>query len=66
MIKILNGLFPPNRGEIRWKGEAVHFSSPRDAYARGIATVYQDLAVVDLFVQRRELAKQLEESEVSS
>jgi simple sugar transport system ATP-binding protein len=48
LIKILNGLFRPDRGEIVWQGTPVHFSSPRDAYGLGIATVYQDLAVVDL------------------
>jgi simple sugar transport system ATP-binding protein len=48
LIKILNGLFPPDRGEIRWEGRPVRFHSPRDAYDLGIATVYQDLAVVDL------------------
>src|SRR5262249_17731655 len=29
-------------------GETVHFASPRDARAKGIATVYQDLAMVPL------------------
>jgi simple sugar transport system ATP-binding protein len=48
MIKILTGLFKPDEGEILWEGEAVEFHSPRDAYAIGIATVYQDLAIVDL------------------
>jgi simple sugar transport system ATP-binding protein len=48
MIKILTGLFPPDRGEIRWEGEPVQFGSPRDAYEIGVATVYQDLAIVDL------------------
>jgi simple sugar transport system ATP-binding protein len=48
LIKILNGLFRPDRGQILWKGQPVHFHSPRDAYELGIATVYQDLAVVDL------------------
>jgi simple sugar transport system ATP-binding protein len=48
MIKILTGLFPPDKGVIRWEGEPVHFHSPRDAYDIGVATVYQDLAIVDL------------------
>ncbi|MDQ3822771.1 MAG: ATP-binding cassette domain-containing protein [Actinomycetota bacterium] len=48
MIKILTGLFPPDRGEIRWEGRPVRFGSPRDAYDIGVATVYQDLAIVDL------------------
>jgi simple sugar transport system ATP-binding protein len=48
LIKILTGLFPPDKGEIRWDGEPVNFHSPRDAYDKGVATVYQDLAIVDL------------------
>jgi simple sugar transport system ATP-binding protein len=48
LIKILTGLFAPDKGEIRWEGEGVHFHSPRDAYDKGVATVYQDLAIVDL------------------
>jgi simple sugar transport system ATP-binding protein len=48
LIKILTGLFHPDRGEIRWEGEPVRFNSPRDAYEKGVATVYQDLAIVDL------------------
>jgi simple sugar transport system ATP-binding protein len=48
LIKILTGLFPPDKGELRWEGERVHFRSPRDAYEIGVATVYQDLAIVDL------------------
>jgi simple sugar transport system ATP-binding protein len=47
LIKILSGLYPPDRGELRWEGERVRFRSPRDAQERGIATVYQDLAVCD-------------------
>jgi simple sugar transport system ATP-binding protein len=48
LIKILTGLFPPDKGEIQWEGDTVHFHSPRDAYEKGVATVYQDLAIVDL------------------
>jgi len=48
LIKLLAGLFPPDRGEIRWRGRRVYFKSPRDAYQLGIATVYQDLAVVEV------------------
>ena len=48
LIKILTGLFPPDNGEILWEGERVDFHSPRDAYEKGVSTVYQDLAIVDL------------------
>ncbi len=48
LIKIIAGLHPHNEGEMLVDGKAVNFSSPRDALGHGIATVYQDLAVVGL------------------
>jgi len=47
-IKILSGVHQQTEGSIRINGEEVMFDSPRDALARGIATVYQDLAMVPL------------------
>jgi simple sugar transport system ATP-binding protein len=47
-IKILSGAHRPDEGELMVDGEAVSFQSPRDARDRGIATVYQDLAMVPL------------------
>ena len=48
LIKIIAGLHQPSTGTYEVEGEPVHFSSPREALERGIATVYQDLAVVPL------------------
>ena len=48
LIKIIAGLHQHSEGTYEVEGEAVHFSSPREALDRGIATVYQDLAVVPL------------------
>ena len=48
LIKILSGVHQQTEGSIRMSGEEVHFDSPRDALAKGIATVYQDLAMVPL------------------
>jgi simple sugar transport system ATP-binding protein len=48
LIKIIAGLHPHNEGELLVDGKPVHFSSPRESLAHGIATVYQDLAVVGL------------------
>ena len=47
-IKILSGVHQSDKGRLLVEGEEVHFSSPRDARAAGIATVYQDLAMVPL------------------
>ncbi|MCX5401556.1 ATP-binding cassette domain-containing protein [Streptomyces sp. NBC_00102] len=45
LIKALTGALVPDAGEIRLHGEPVRFTGPQDARARGIETVYQDLAV---------------------
>jgi simple sugar transport system ATP-binding protein len=47
LIKILSGVYPPDRGEIRWNGKKVVFYSPEDAIRAGIETIYQETAVVD-------------------
>jgi simple sugar transport system ATP-binding protein len=47
-IKILSGAHQQTEGTILINGEEVRFNSPRDALAKGIATVYQDLAMVPL------------------
>src|SRR6201989_2030891 len=48
LIKILAGVHPPSQGTYRVDGAPAVFASPRDALDRGIATVYQDLALVPL------------------
>ena len=48
LIKTLSGVVMPNSGEILVEGKPVSFSSPRDALDAGIATVYQDLAMIPL------------------
>ena len=48
LIKILAGAHQQSEGSIRLNGEEVRFDSPRNALASGIATVYQDLAMVPL------------------
>lgn len=48
LIKIIAGRHQHTDGEFEINGESVHLSSPRDALDRGIAAVYQDLAVVPL------------------
>ncbi len=47
-IKILAGAHEHTDGELRVDGKATTFSNPREALDAGIATVYQDLAVVPL------------------
>ncbi len=48
LIKTLSGVHKPTSGEYYVEGEPVDFDSPRDALDAGIATVYQDLAMIPL------------------
>ncbi|NEH57728.1 ATP-binding cassette domain-containing protein [Rhizobium leguminosarum] len=55
LIKILSGVFPADRGELRFNGEAIVFRNPKDARERGVATVFQDLAVCELLSVTRNI-----------
>jgi simple sugar transport system ATP-binding protein len=48
LIKIISGLHPHTEGTLKVDGKERRFSSPRESLDAGIATVYQDLAVVGL------------------
>ncbi len=47
-IKTMSGVHKPSAGEIYFEGKPMHFESPRDAMEAGIATVFQDLAMIPL------------------
>lgn len=63
LIKIMAGVYPPTAGEYLIDGQPISMRSPREALDLGIATVYQDLAMVPLmsitrnFFMGRELKK---------
>lgn len=48
LIKTLSGCHRPSSGEYLVEGRPVSFQSPREALDAGIATVYQDLAMIPL------------------
>jgi fructose transport system ATP-binding protein len=45
LIKAISGAITPDEGSIRLNGQEVRFSSPLEARAAGIETVYQNLAL---------------------
>ncbi|XUY28595.1 ATP-binding cassette domain-containing protein [Agrobacterium sp. rho-8.1] len=47
-IKTMSGVHKPTEGSITFEGKPLSFSSPRDAMEAGIATVFQDLAMIPL------------------
>ncbi|MFJ5560775.1 sugar ABC transporter ATP-binding protein [Streptomyces sp. NPDC093250] len=46
LIKILAGVHSKDSGKILFGGEEVHFRTPADAKAAGVAVVYQELSLV--------------------
>jgi simple sugar transport system ATP-binding protein len=46
LMSILSGLYKPEAGTIRVRGEAVSFNSPRDAIARGLGMIHQHFTLV--------------------
>jgi ABC-type sugar transport system ATPase subunit len=48
LVKIVSGVYHPDTGEIIVDGSAVEPDTPADARRSGIATVFQDLALVEV------------------
>lgn len=48
LIHLLSGVHRPSRGALLLDGDRLSLAGPRQARARGIATVYQDLSLVPL------------------
>ncbi len=49
LVKCIAGVLRPSEGEIHLEGTRHEFNSPAEALAAGVETVYQDLALVELF-----------------
>jgi ribose transport system ATP-binding protein len=47
LIKVLSAAHRADSGEIRWKAERVSFPTPVSALRAGLATIYQELDLVD-------------------
>jgi ABC-type sugar transport system ATPase subunit len=45
LIRIVSGAQEPTSGSITLRGEPIRLRSPQDALQRGVATIYQDLAL---------------------
>jgi ABC-type sugar transport system ATPase subunit len=47
-MKTVAGAYIPDEGEIYIKGERVSFTNPKQAQDKGIAIIYQDLALANI------------------
>ncbi len=45
LIKIISGVHKPDSGMMKIDGQPVSFNNPREAQAKGIATIYQELSL---------------------
>lgn len=46
LMKIISGVYPPDRGEIYLYGERTHFRNPMEAYNAGVRIVHQELSLI--------------------
>ena len=46
LVKMIAGVFRPDRGELEFCGQSVYWRSPRDSRTAGIEVVYQDLGLI--------------------
>jgi len=42
LMKLVAGVYRPDEGQLLYNGEEVHFHSPHDAQAKGVAIIYQE------------------------
>jgi monosaccharide-transporting ATPase len=55
LIKVLTGVYQPDRGQVIYRGNPVTFARPLDAQAAGISTIYQEVNLVPLLSVARNL-----------
>ena len=46
LMKILNGIYRADSGEIFWQGQPITIHSPHDAQTQGISMIHQELALI--------------------
>src|SRR5262249_8427066 len=46
LMKVLGGSYRPDAGEIRIRGQVVHFTHPQQAKAAGISIIHQELSLL--------------------
>ena len=64
LVKILAGVQPADSGEVRVGGQAMRFRNPADAINAGIATVFQDPALIpDLSVEQNLRLSQIDQAQ---
>ncbi|MBJ7907303.1 sugar ABC transporter ATP-binding protein [Streptomyces sp. DSM 110735] len=55
LIKVLTGVYRPDEGELRYRGEPAAFSTPLAAQHAGISTIYQEVNLIPLMSVARNL-----------
>ena len=55
LIKVLTGVYRPDGGELRYRGEPVTFATPLQAQRSGISTIYQEVNLVPMMSVARNL-----------
>ncbi len=48
LIKVITGVYRPDKGQVLFNGEEVSFADPRESQAAGISTIYQEINLIPL------------------
>ena len=63
LMNMLDGIYYPDKGEIRIKGEKANIQSPRDAFNYKIGMVHQHFKLVEVFTALQNIALGLDRKE---
>ncbi|MHB1454363.1 MAG: sugar ABC transporter ATP-binding protein [Saccharofermentanales bacterium] len=47
LMKVVSGVFRPDKGEIHLNGEVQHFNNPLESYKKGISIIYQETSLFE-------------------
>ena len=47
VVKVLTGIYQPNKGDILLNGKPIHFSTPQTAANAGITAIHQETVLFD-------------------
>ncbi|GAA3329691.1 hypothetical protein GCM10020331_079170 [Ectobacillus funiculus] len=58
LMKIIFGVYTPDKGTIKFKGQEVQINGPKDALSKGISMIHQELSPVpDMTIAEKYLSR---------
>lgn len=61
LMNMISGIYHPDSGTIKVRGEEVHINSPKDSFALGIGMIHQHFKLVELFTAQDNIVMGIQE-----